>query len=131
MKTLFKVIIGFLVVILLGKFLFWINYDIPIERNGVLYILALIAVMAYRSILTYFIAWCLILMPIGYAVLYKHINDFSIFQFTDYLYIYFVDRIDSKVASIMFIHTVHYFYFFLIALFVLPPTIKLYWRRIV
>jgi hypothetical protein len=129
MKILFKIIIGFLIVILLGKFLFWMNYDIPIERNGVLYILALILVMSYRSILTYFIAWWLILMPIGHAILYKHLNDFSIFQFGDYLYIYFVDRIDSKVASIMFIHSVHYFYFFLIALFILPPTIKFYWRR--
>jgi hypothetical protein len=127
MKIVLYFITGILVLLILGKYTIWILFDEPIQRKSVLYLLFILCVLIWRNKWTFFGAIFLFILPFPFCVINSRYSGLGAFDFTNNLYFHFRDSYPGFAQFLLRLPL--YFYLFMIALFCLPFTWKVYGLR--
>ena len=97
-RNLLLIYTGILAVIILFKFILWINLDYPIGRLSILYLLSLIAVLNFRNKATFVLLWALSIVPLVWKLIEHQTSGSIPLEYTFGFYTYFNDT-HPNIAS--------------------------------
>ncbi len=106
-RNLLLIYTGVLAVIILVKFILWINPDYPIGRLSILHLLSLIAILNFRNRFTYVIFWLLSILPFAWRIIEHRVSGTTPLEYTFGFYAYF-NTTYPNIAS-FFINFPYYF----------------------
>lgn len=106
-RNLLLVYAGILAVIILIKFILWVNADYPIGRLSILYLLSLIAVLSFRNKVTFVLLWVLSIAPFAWRIIEHHVSGSTPLEYTYAFYKYFIE--DHQAIALFFRQFPYYF----------------------